>query len=198
MSTSLALSGVLLILVMTAGCGTAGDVTIRAGGLESATGLTRQCSGAGGKYIVHYPASWFTVDQGPVPCRFFHPKPFVLPHSTEAPWVAIQVQVVPAPFDAIVPPIRTAGGFEETLGRRSGALTGHRTVRIESRTRVAGILPAGSRRLTWYLEAGEETLVATTSANASAGHFAANADVLDDIMAALEFRPARVTTPEAV
>lgn len=189
------MSRFLLILIMAAGCGPTGDVTIRAAGIESTADSTRQCTGGGGKYIVHYPASWFTVDHGPVPCRFFHPEPFALPESTEAPGIAINVQLAPAPFDAIVP-VQGAAGFEETLDRLSGARTGHQAVRVESRSRVAGILPAGTRRLTWYLEAGEETLVATTSDHASAGVFAANAEVLDRIVAAIRLRPARVASPE--
>lgn len=155
-----------------------------------------QCAGDGGEYTVHYPASWFTVDRGPVPCRFFDPEPSLLPESTEATGLAIQVQLAPAPFDAIAPPLHNAGRFEETLSRRGGDLTGHRAVRIESRTRPTGILPAGTRRLTWYVEVGEKTLVATTSANALAGSFARNADVLDDIVAAVQFRPNPLTLPK--
>jgi hypothetical protein len=181
---------------MAAGCGTTDAVRTRAAGVEPATGWTRQCIGVGGRYIVHYPASWFTVDYGPAPCQFFHPKPFTLPESTEVPGIAIHVQLAPAPFDTIVPPVERAGGFEETLGRLRGARTGHQTARVESRSRVAGILPAGTRRLTWYVEAGQETLVATTTASASAGLFAANAEVLDRIVAAVTIRPALVPTPE--
>lgn len=54
----------------------------------------------------------------------------------------------------------------------------------------------GTRRLTWYVEAGEETLVATTAADASAGAFATNSDVLDGIVAAIELRPTPWTMPE--
>lgn len=184
-----ALSRYLLVLVIAAGCGTPRDVTIQAAGIEPSLPATKECAGPGGAYTVRYPASWFTVEHGPVPCRFFHPEPFALPQSTEAPGLAIRVVLAPAPFDVIVPPLHGLGAFDETLSRRNGFVARHRTVRIDSRTRSAGILPAGTRRLTWYVETGEETLVATTSDNASSGRFGSNAEVLDAIVAAVEFQP---------
>ena len=179
----------LLILMVAASCGRADEVAIQASGPEPATGSTKQCSSAGGGYTIRYPATWFTVDDGPVPCRFFHPKPFRLPQSTEATELAVNVQLAPVPFDEIVPRLDSADGFEEMLSRRAGHPSGLRAVRIESRTRGAGLLPAGDSRVTWYVDAGEDTLVATTSANASSGNFRANADVLDAIVAAAELRP---------
>lgn len=188
-STRLAVSRILLMLFMAASCGTASEVTIRASGRESSPGSTKQCAGAGGAYIVHYPASWFTIDHGPVPCRYFDPEPFALPESTEATELAINVQFAPAPFDQMVPGAPAAEGFEETLSRRSGDVSGHRSLRIESLTRGPGILPAGTRRLTWYLEAQGGTLVATTSADGFDGSFASHANVLDEIVAGMELRP---------
>lgn len=185
----------LLILVVAASCGRADEVAIQASGPESAAGSTKQCSSAGGGYTIRYPATWFTVDDGPVPCRFFHPKPFGLPQSTEATGLAVNVQLAPVPFDEIVPPPDSPDGFEEMLSRRVGHPSGFRAVRIESRTRGAGLLPAGVSRVTWYVDAGEDTLVATTSANAASGTFWANADVLDAIVAAAELRPDRSTLP---
>jgi hypothetical protein len=185
----LAVGGYLLLLVMAAGCGTPRDVTIRAAGIEPPLASTKKCTGPGGAYTVHFPASWFTVDHGPVPCRFFHPEPFTLSESTEAPGLAIHVQLAPVPFDAIVASVHYPGGFDESLSMSHGSVARRRAVRIDSRTRRPGLLPAGTRRLTWYVETGKETLVATTSANASSGRFASNAGVLDDIVAAVKFRP---------
>jgi hypothetical protein len=188
-SIRLALGRYLLVSVIAAGCGTPRDVTIRAAGIEPPLASTRKCAGPGGAYTVRYPASWFTVEHGSVPCRFFHPEPFTLPESTEAPGLAVRVVVAPAPFDVIVPPLHGQGAIDETLSRRNGFVARHRTARIDSRTRNAGILPAGTRQLTWYVETGEETLVATTSDNASSGRFGSNAEVLDAIVAALRFPP---------
>lgn len=186
----IALASVLLVPLI-AGCGRSRNVVIEASGLTApAAAATRRCSSASG-YTVHYPATWSTVQDGAVPCRFFHPEPFVLPPSTEAAGLAINVQVAPAPFDDIVPRLGTgsATAFEEILSRRNEHLSGHRAVRIESRTRQAGLRPTGVRRVTWYVDAGGGTLVATTAEGASAGAFPANVDVLDDIVAAVELRP---------
>ena len=179
----------LVILLVAASCGRADEVAIQASGPESAARSTKQCASAGGGYTVRFPATWFTVDDGPVPCRFFHPEPFGLPQNTEATGVAVNVQLAPVPFDEIVPRLDRADGFEEILNQRAGYPSGLRAVRIESRTRRAGLVPAGVGRVTWYVDAGEDTLVATTSANASAGDFRANADVLDAIVVAAELRP---------
>lgn len=186
-----------LILVVAAGCGRTGEVAIHASGADSAPGSTKQCSSAGGAYTVHYPAGWFTVEEGPVPCRFFHPKPFTLPESTEATGLAVNVQLAPVPFDEIIPSLDGEDRFEVILSRRAGHPSGVRAVRIESRTRRVGLVPAGVSRVTWYVEAGDDTLVATTSAHASSGTFPANADALDAIVAAVQLRPDLSTGPGA-
>lgn len=184
---------VLLIVGVATACGRpSGEVGIEASGPRLSTQSTMECSGAGGAYTVHYPVTWFTVDDGPVPCRFFHPDPFDLPASTEASGVAINVQLAPVPFDEIVPRLDGIGGFEEVVSRQTMDLSGRRAVRIESQTGGAGLLPAGVGRVTWYVDAGPDTLVATTSAAASAGTFLANAGVLDDIVATADIRRDRL------
>ena len=188
---------VLLVLGVATACGRpSSEVDIEASGPRLSTESTIECSGAGAAYTVHYPATWFTVDDGPVPCRFFHPKPFDLPEKTEASGVAINVQLAPVPFDEIVPGLDGVGGFEEVVSRQAVDVSDRRAVRIESRIRRAGLLPAGIGRVTWYVEAGGDTLVATTSANASAGTFLANIGVLDDIVATAEIRQDPSTMPE--
>ena len=164
-------------------------------GPGSSAGSSQQCSSASGGYTIRYPATWFTVDDGPVPCRFFHPQPFALPESTEATGLAVNVQLAPVPFDDIVPLLDGEDRFEEILSRRAGHPSGPRAVRVESRTRRAGLLPAGVSRVTWYVDAGVDTFLATTSANASAGTFSANADVLDAIVVTAELRPDFATVP---
>lgn len=188
---------VLLILAVATACGrSSSEVGIEASGPRLSTESTMECSGAGGAYTVHYPATWFTVDDGPVPCRFFHPEPFDLPEMTEASGVAVNVQVAPVPFDEIVPRLDGVGGFEEVVSRQAVDVSGRRAVRVESRARGAGLLPAGIGRVTWYVEAGGDTLVATTSANASAGTFLANAGVLDQIVATAQIRQDVSAMPE--
>lgn len=189
---------VLLILGVATACGRpSGEVGIEASGPQPSMEWTMACTGAGAGYTVHYPATWFTVDDGPVPCRFFHPEPFVLPEKSEATGVAVTVQLAPVPFDEIVSRLDGTGAFDEVLSRQPVDVSGRRALRIETRTRGAGLLPAGIGRVTWYVEAGGETLVATTSAIASAGTFLANTGVLDDIVATAEIGQDLSTMPGA-
>lgn len=87
----------LLILMVAVGCSRTDEVAIQASGPESSAGSTHQCSSASGEYTIRYPATWSTVDDGPVSCRFFHPQPFALPESTEATGLAVNVQLDPYP-----------------------------------------------------------------------------------------------------
>ena len=153
-------------------------------GADPAAG-PRRCSPPGEGYTLSYPAGWYTVEKGPVPCRFFHPEPFRLPAGTEASWVAINVQLAPVTFDEIVrsDADRLAASV---VNRREVDVSGRRAVRTVHATSGA-LLPSGVRVLTWYVEAGGATLVGTTSEAASAGTFDQNADVLDSIVASAVF-----------
>ncbi len=153
---------------------------------HDAPGGTRHCSGPDRAYTVGYPAGWHTVEDGPVPCRFFHPEPFRLPEGTEADWVAVRVAMAPIPFEEIVGSERDrlAGAI---LSWRVDDIAGRRAVRTVSASSGTGLLPAGTRVLTWYVDAGPATLVGTTS-DASAGTFENNAEVLDRMVASAEVR----------
>lgn len=144
---------------------------------------TRLCSAPGAGYSIRYPDTWFTVDDGPVPCRFFHPEPFRLAPATEAPGLAVAVELAPVAFDDLVP---SAAGTQAAAARRDAVVAGRRAVRVSGLTGEAGLLEPGLRRLTWYVEAGPATFVATTSEAAQAGTFASNSEVLDSMVSSLE------------
>lgn len=178
------------VLVAVGGaCGGTGPIEVTTVGMMPATGAAppppRQCSEPDAGYTLTYPAGWFTVEDGPVPCRFFHPEPFRLPARTEASWIAVNVQLAPVAFDEIV---RSEGSRITTgvLTRREVDVGGRRGVRTVRTTSGAGLLPAGLRIVTWYVEAGDATLVGTTSEAAAAGTFAGNVEVLDAMIASAQ------------
>lgn len=173
-------------------CGGTGPVEVTTVGTMPATGSlpppARQCSEPDAGYTLTYPAGWFTVEDGPVPCRFFHPEPFRLPARTEASWIAVNIQLAPVAFDEIV---RSDGSRITTgvLSRREVDVGGRRGVRTVRTTSGAGLLPSGLRIVTWYVDGGDATLVGTTSEAAAAGTFAGNVEVLDGMMASAEVPP---------
>lgn len=144
---------------------------------------TRMCSAPGAGYSIRYPDTWFTVEAGPVPCRFFHPEPFQLAPATEAPGLAVAVELAPVAFDDLVP---SAAGTQTVKARRDAMVAGHRAVRLSGLTGEVGLLEPGLRRLTWFVEAGPATFIATTSEAAQAGTFASNSEVLDSMVSSLE------------
>lgn len=145
-------------------------------------GQVQECVSPAG-YRVEYPATWSTNDpsQG-FPCRFFHPEPFTLPSASEATGVAIRTQMVPTPVDEVAPPPEGSLAVD-VLDRQETRVAERRALRVETRSTGDGLLPAGTRGVSHYVDFGARTLLATTSETASAGTFEANVEVLDDMMA---------------
>ncbi len=78
------LAAAWLLVALGGACGGTGAVemaTVASPSVEcfDAAVTPQQCSAADGGYTLSYPSGWYTVDRGPVPCRFFHPEPFRLP-----------------------------------------------------------------------------------------------------------------------
>ena len=143
---------------------------------------TRECVSPAG-YRLDYPASWSTSSPTDrYPCRFFHPEPFTLPPDTEATGIAIRVQMAPAPIDRVAPPPGVSRAVE-MVSRRETKVAERRALRVETRATGQGLLPAGLRGVTYYVDFGSRTLTATTAEAAGAGRFADNVDVLDGMMA---------------
>lgn len=137
-------------------------------------------------YRVSYPGTWFVnAPDRPAPCRFFHPEPFTLPDAGEATGIAISISPIPQRFDDAVPP--ESGGLTVTVvDRRQAQVSGSRAVRLETRATGSGLLDRGTRAVSWFVEHGGSTLVATTTGVAAAGTFDSNTRVLDRMMAALD------------
>ena len=145
---------------------------------------TQVCTAANAGYRLRFPADWH-VNQpsAPAPCRFFHPVPFELPEQSEATGIAIAVKVEPVPFAQLVP-----GGDTDAarlVERREARVAENGAARVETVSTGRALLPGGTRVLSYYVDFGSRTLVATTSEAAATGTFDANARVLDDMMATL-------------
>jgi hypothetical protein len=182
------LTTVCVVVAVGGACGGTGPVEVRTVASAPVTPVTAvatssTCSVPGAGYTLTYPSGWYTVEEGPVPCRFFHPEPFVLPERTEASWIAVNVQLAPVAFDEIVR-VETTRLAAATVSRREVDLSGRRAVRtVVAVPSGDGLLPRGVRVATWYVDYGKATLVGTTTQSASAGTFHSNAQVLDGIIA---------------
>lgn len=187
-----------LLLLLGGACGGTGSLqvaTVAAPPVaDEKPPTTGQCSVPGMGYTLTYPSGWYTVDRGPVPCRFFHPEPFRLPERTEASWIAVNVQLAPVAFDEIVPSEGDRLGAR-SLTREEIDLSGRRAVRTISVSSGAGLLPGGLRAVTWYVDAGDATLVGTTSEAAAAGTFDHNVEALDEIVTSAVFSRAEASPP---
>ena len=146
---------------------------------------TASCVAPDRGYRVEYPRSWHTNDAGVAePCRFFHPEPFTVAPGTEATGLAISMRLNPLAFEEVTPGPEGSAAVE-VLGRRTTTIDGRPAVRAETRATGNALLPRGIRAVTWFVDAGDGTLVATTSEAAGAGRYEDNVKVLDATMASL-------------
>ena len=193
MPAPVALSRIAAALVLAgalAACGESGDGAAAPG---SAPPKTVTCAAPERGYRLEFPESWFTNDAGIAePCRFFHPEPFTVAPRTEATGIAVSVRINPVSFDEVVPtPERSATG--EVLGHRATTIDGRPAVRAETRSTGQGLLPRSTRVVSWFVDAGDGTLVATTSEAAAAGRYEDNVRVLDGMVQSLHLSDRKST-----
>ena len=144
-------------------------------------------------YRLEFPKSWYTNDaEIAEPCRFFHPEPFTVAPRTEATGLAVSVRINPTAL-ADVAPSSERSGPAEVLGRRTTTIDGRPAVRAETRVTANGLVPAGTRTVSWFVDAGEGTLVATTSEAAAAGRYESNAQALDAMIHSLRLSDRKST-----
>jgi hypothetical protein len=145
---------------------------------------TQACEARGAGYRLRYPVDWHVNDPATVgPCRFFHPEPFELPRDSEATSIAVVLHLENVPLNRIAPEEDTHA--TELLNRREATVGGNRAVRVETRATGEALLPAGVRGVSWYVDLGPRTLVATTLETAEAGTLESNTRILDQMMATL-------------
>ncbi len=193
----------LAVAVALAACGDSGDrVTPPPPSQPGATTTTprppeqpetQSCAAPERGYRLEFPKPWRTNDAGVAePCRFFHPEPFTLAPQTEATGIAINVRLNPVRFGEVAPKPEGASG-SEVLDLRITTIDGRPTVRAETRTTGQGLLRPGTRVTGWFVDAGDGTLVATTSEAAAAGGYENNVKVLDAMMQSLRLSDRKST-----
>ena len=144
-------------------------------------------------YRLDFPKSWHTNDAGIAePCRFFHPEPFTVAPRTEATGLAVSVRINPMALDQVAPSSERSG-LVEVLGRRTATIDGRPAVRAETRAAANGLVPGGTRAVSWFVDAGDGTLVATTSEAAAAGSYQDNVQVLDAMIQSLQLSDRKST-----
>jgi hypothetical protein len=189
------IAAALVLAIAVAACGDSSDgVTAPPSAQPGATTTappateqpdTQSCAAPERGYRLEFPKRWYTNDAGIAePCRFFHPEPFTLAPRTEATGIAINVRLNPVGFREVAPDPEGSSS-SEVLGHRTTTVDGRAAVRAETRTTGQGLLPSGTRVTGWFVDAGDGTLVATTSEAAAAGRYDDNVNVLDAMMRSL-------------
>jgi hypothetical protein len=176
----------MLALALLSACGNARDGG-PAGELPSAM---VDCVAAKQGYELRFPEDWFTNDAGIAePCRFFHPEPFTVDAGTEAAGIAVSVRLNPMSADQVTPS-SDGPSAAETVERRATTVSGRAAVRLVTVATEGALRPEGARAVSWFVDASNGTVVATTSEAASAGRFQENVDVLDAMVHSLRlFQP---------
>lgn len=187
MSTRRALwpiAAALVLAILLGACGESGDSDTA----EPPTGTpgTATCAAPERGYALEFPETWFTNDAGIAePCRFFHPEPFTVVPRTEAPGLAISVRLNPVSFAEVTPPPEGSPA-EKVVERRTATIDGRPAVRVETLATGSAMLPEGTRAVSWFVDASDATLVATTSEATDVGRFEDNVEVLDTMMRSLQ------------
>lgn len=190
MPTTHALSRIVPAVMLAgalAACGQSGDRATPppSSAPDTTQQATATCVAPERGYRLEFPTSWHTNDAGIAePCRFFHPEPFTVAPGTEAAGLAVSVRLNPIALDDVVPSSDRSDAVE-VLGRRNTTVDGRPAVRAETRATGNALLPRGTRAVTWFVDAGGGTLVATTSEAAGAGRYEDNVKVVDAMMASL-------------
>ena len=170
-----------------AACGQSGDLATPPPSSPPDTSRpgTATCVAPERGYRLDFPKSWYANDAGIAePCRFFHPEPFTLAPRTEAVGLAVTVRINPMALDDVAPSSERSGPVE-VLGRRTTTIDGRPAVRAETRAAANGLVPRGTRAVSWFVDTGDGTLVATTSEAAATGRYESHVEVLDAMIHSL-------------
>jgi len=146
----------------------------------AAVELTQRCTNPEEGYTVNLPRGWYyneTVEadgtEDVAACRFFSPEDFEVRPASGVADVAIGIG-----RDATAPP---SAGAATTVG-------GKPATNLETEANDDGFDPAGTRYYQYWIDVGDEWLVATTSDGPGwVGSYEDNKDVLDAMMGTLTF-----------
>lgn len=151
------------------------------------TALGQDCFSPRDGYRVEYPEGWHVNDpEGANPCAWFHPEPFTLPVATEVTGIAIRISLAEQAYEQISESITTGPHVGEVLSSEELSLQGDRqALRAETVESGEGLLDRGVRQTIYAIEWDQGTLTASTT-DVAAGDYAANVEVLDQMVQTLQ------------
>lgn len=151
---------------------------------EQTAGTTR-CTNEHDGYSVEYPADWHTNSDDPPTCEFFDPEPIELPEQPQdvAGLAAISVDREPVGFS------RVTGQDPATrvIERAEVEIAGRPAVRRLVEATGQALLPEGRRSYQYLVKLDGDTLIATADGRDDRD-FAANREILDEMMGSLELK----------
>lgn len=134
------------------------------------------CASTRADLQVSYPADWTARDYPDGGCAYFDPQPFETERGTEAPAVAIRLDVEPITYERV----KSSYLDGEVMSQRDTEIAGHEAIRIEDR-QTQGPLGAKGHRFTYLADLGtDKTLVLTTN-ETDANDFEQAQEVLDEM-----------------
>ncbi|MEC4804362.1 MAG: hypothetical protein SAJ12_14850 [Jaaginema sp. PMC 1079.18] len=146
--------------------------------------LSQICTNKQIGYSINYPGDWETNSGNVVEaCQVFDPDVPQLPEATETFDEAVFIRIAPISLEKIT----TKGSGQTELSREKADLSNDKTaVVIEAESTGQGLLPKGLKSYRYYMEMGEETLIAETF-DVEKQDYERNKEVLDQMMQTLVF-----------
>jgi hypothetical protein len=159
-----------------------------ADGADAGPALSATCENAETGYRVDYPQGWLvTADQTPditVRCELFDPEPASIDSVREPMGVAVFLMTESVPYERLIED--ALQGQEKTvISRDEVTVAGRSAVAAETRLTEDGPMSeAGRQSYAYYVDLGEQTLVASTH-DSGEQRYERNKAVLDAMMGSL-------------
>lgn len=149
------------------------------------TALGRECFAPRDGYRVVFPDDWHVNDpEGPDPCAWFNPEPFILPVATEAPDIAIRISLEQPGFNEVSDAITTGPHVKEVASSEEIEIAGRRAIRAEVVESGEVFYPEDTRQTIYAIEWEGGTLTASTT-DLAEGDYAESVEVLDRMVRTL-------------
>jgi hypothetical protein len=182
----------LLLALIASACSGGSDAPPPAdAGTDPAAGpdvvLEASCTNEVSGYTVRYPAGWL-VNTGDVlpPCSVFDPRNVDIPVDSELP-AAIAVAISRQDVGFRQATDFAADPSVDVVSTTVAEVDGHPALRAELRHTGWGLYDAGHRSYAWFVDLGDQTLIAVTHdvQDADPPPFAARQRILDAMLASV-------------
>jgi hypothetical protein len=147
-------------------------------------GATQRCENEEFGFGVEYPGDWHT-NPGELfaACSLFDPDPLELEHEAQ---LAVEVAVLIRREDVrYTDMIEPDPFFEDMLSEERTTVANRNAIVAEARARATSAIPEGTVSYRYYVDLGEESIIAETY-DAGDLDYEAKKRVLDEMMASLE------------